>query len=96
MKICRTCGRIYQDFDYYCLNDNSKLVDYTEEEAFEDQTARMNQRYENPNKPTCPTCQSTDVQKISLISKAIGAGAFGLFSTTARSQFKCNNCGYKW
>lgn len=51
---------------------------------------------ESLNKPKCPTCNSKNVSKISTISKAIGASMFGLLSTTARSQFRCNNCGYKW
>lgn len=44
----------------------------------------------------CPTCGSTNTQKISTTSKVVGAATFGLFSKTARSQFKCNHCGYKW
>lgn len=48
------------------------------------------------NKPKCPTCGSTNIQKISGASKAIGFVAFGLLNKNARSQFKCNNCGYKW
>ena len=48
------------------------------------------------SKPKCPTCSSTNITKISTTSKVAGAVAFGLFSKTARSQFKCNNCGYKW
>lgn len=48
------------------------------------------------NKPKCPTCGSTNVNKISTTSKVVGATMFGLFSKTARSQFKCNSCGYKW
>ena len=48
------------------------------------------------NKPKCPTCSSTNIQKISGTAKAIGAATFGIFSKTAKSQFKCNNCGYKW
>lgn len=48
------------------------------------------------NIPKCPTCSSTNVQRISSTAKAIGAVTFGIFSKTARSQFKCNNCGYKW
>lgn len=44
----------------------------------------------------CPTCNSTKVKKISATSKVIGASMFGLFSKTARSQFKCEQCGYKW
>ena len=48
------------------------------------------------NQPKCPTCNSTNISKISTTSKIVGAVTFGLFSKTARSQFKCNNCGYKW
>lgn len=48
------------------------------------------------NIPKCPTCNSTNIQKISTTSKVIGASLFGLFSKNAISQFKCNNCGYKW
>ena len=44
----------------------------------------------------CPTCGSTNVHKISGVKKALHGYAFGLFSKTARSQFECNNCGYKW
>ncbi len=56
---------------------------------------RLN-RLQQQNKPKCPTCGSTNVKKISTVSKVAGASMFGLFSKTARSQFKCNNCGYKW
>lgn len=59
------------------------------------QTA-MRQGYSPNNIPKCPTCGSTNITKISTTSKVAGAVAFGLFSKTARSQFKCNNCGYKW
>lgn len=48
------------------------------------------------NQPKCPTCGSTNIEKISVGSKIVGAGLFGIFSKTARNQFKCNNCGYKW
>lgn len=51
---------------------------------------------EKLNVPKCPTCGSTNIKKISTSAKAVGAIAFGLLSKTARSQFKCNNCGYKW
>ena len=46
--------------------------------------------------PKCPTCGSTNIQKISATKKAAGAIGFGLFSKTAKSQFECKNCGYKW
>lgn len=57
---------------------------------------RMDAKKQLASKAKCPTCGSTDISKISVASRAIGATAFGLFSKTARSQFKCNHCGYKW
>ncbi len=48
------------------------------------------------NTPKCPTCGSTNIQKISLTSKAVGAGLFGIFSSNVRNTFKCNSCGSKW
>lgn len=65
----------------------------------------IRQRYYQPyskqkiveqNIPKCPTCSSTNIEKISSFDKAAGVVMFGLFSKTARSQFKCRNCGYKW
>ncbi len=50
----------------------------------------------NTNTPKCPTCGSTNISKISTATRAAHGFAFGLFSNTARSQFKCNACGYKW
>lgn len=44
----------------------------------------------------CPTCGSTNIVHISAASKAVGAYTFGLFSKTAKSQFRCKDCGYKW
>lgn len=48
------------------------------------------------NQPKCPTCGSTNINKISAASKFTGATLFGLFSKTAKSQFQCGSCGYKW
>jgi len=46
--------------------------------------------------PECPTCHSKNVRKISVAKRVVFAGTFGLFSKTARSQFECKDCGYKW
>lgn len=48
------------------------------------------------NVPTCPTCHSTNVKKISFAKGYLHWRAFGLFSKTARSQWECKNCGNKW
>lgn len=46
--------------------------------------------------PRCPTCQSTNIEKISVAKKTLGGIMFGLFSSNVRNTFFCNNCGYKW
>lgn len=50
----------------------------------------------NINIPKCPTCQSANIKSISGMKRAVHGYAFGLFSKTARSQFECKDCGYKW
>lgn len=60
-------------------------------------TGNMNISVSTPSPQIkCPTCGSTNVKKISVASKTVGAGLFGLFSKTAKSQFQCSSCGYKW
>ena len=54
------------------------------------------QKQESSNVPKCPTCQSTNIEKISLTSKVVGGALFGLFSSNVRKTMHCKNCGYKW
>ncbi len=51
---------------------------------------------ENKNKPKCPTCQSTNIKKISALNRGASIAIFGLFSSKINKQFECENCGYKW
>ena len=44
----------------------------------------------------CPTCGSTNTEKISALSKGVSVGLFGIFSQKVKHQFKCNSCGYEW
>lgn len=50
----------------------------------------------NNNKPKCPTCNSTNIEKISVGKKAVGGFMFGLLSSDVRKTMHCKNCGYKW
>lgn len=51
---------------------------------------------EEDDKPKCPTCGSTNIEKISLGKKAVGGALFGLFSSDVRKSMHCKSCGYKW
>ena len=48
------------------------------------------------NKPKCPICNSTNIKKISGLSKAGSVAMFGIFSQKVKKQMHCNNCGYEW
>ena len=66
---------------------------------FKQRVAKMKaeQRFTStPNVPTCPTCHSTNVKKISLAKGYLHWRMFGFFSKTARSQWECLNCSHKW
>lgn len=67
-------------------------------------TSQMYQEYQvnnasgvyHSNKPTCPTCGSTNLKKISTASKAANTVFWGLLGTKRFKTFHCNNCGYEW
>lgn len=46
--------------------------------------------------PKCPTCGSTNIEKISLTKKALGGAMFGILSSDVRKTMHCKKCGYKW
>lgn len=48
------------------------------------------------NKPKCPTCGSTNIQKISATKRWVSTGLFGLASSNIGKTMCCKNCGYKW
>ena len=51
---------------------------------------------EEDNKPKCPTCGSTNIQKISGTKRWLSTGLFGLASSDVGKSWKCNNCGSKF
>lgn len=83
-KYCPKCNKNYYVSDYITKCPTCKsLLQYSLQQI-------------QINTPKCPTCGSTQIKKISATSKVFGAAMFGLFSKTAKSQFCCKNCGYKW
>lgn len=46
--------------------------------------------------PKCPTCGSTNIQRVSASSKAGSVFLFGLVSQKVKHQWHCNNCKYEW
>lgn len=48
------------------------------------------------NVPKCPTCGSTNIQKISGLSKAGSVALWGIFSRKVHKQWHCDSCGSEW
>lgn len=102
-KKCPNCGLGYNDGSYYCMKCNVRLkpakevdhVKHPELSAVEDRIIGTVST-SSANIPKCPTCGSTNIEKISLTRKAIGGALFGLFSSDVRKTMHCKNCGYKW
>lgn len=103
-KYIKPLGQLDESLDSYKLNMEryghpTEDVEEIHRKIREQALWELNEakiKAEQANKPKCPTCSSTNIEKISSFDKAAGAVMFGLFSKTAKSQFKCRNCGYKW
>lgn len=48
------------------------------------------------NIPKCPTCGSTNIQRIGTGEKIVSGAVWGLFSNKVHKVYKCNNCKYMW
>ena len=48
------------------------------------------------NVPHCPTCGSTNIQKISDTKRWLTTGLFGLASSDVGKTMVCKKCCYKW
>lgn len=66
-----------------------------EQKALNNEAERLN-RLAQQNKPKCPTCSSTNVQKIGTGERAVSVAVLGIFSKKINKSFKCKNCGYTW
>lgn len=67
-----------------------------QQQATLNQMRMEKQQAQKANVPRCPTCGSTNVEKISTAKKAFGFAMAGLFSSNLGKTMKCKNCGYKW
>ena len=72
---------------------------YLRNQIIEQQISSKEQRIKSQatqNIPHCPNCNSTNIQKISMTSRAISGLTFGILSSNIGKTYQCNNCKYKW
>lgn len=89
--MCSVCG--FDGIGLYLIKlekeKQAKIKDYTHN--YEPITPRESMK----SVPKCPTCQSTDIKKISAVSKAGSVFMWGILSQKVKKQWQCNNCGYE-
>lgn len=97
MKKCPNCEKMYRDFDQYCLVCRYKLqyIEGTEKVEYCPEPHEL-MGNSGENIPKCPTCQSTNIRKMSAVESGASIFAFGIFSKKINKTFKCSNCGYTW
>lgn len=111
-KPCKICGSTNQVFfddedrkSIFCKNckhyediyASEELKQLWENEANEKEQAEINAKIqENINVPKCPTCNSTNIQKIGTGERVASVAMLGIFSKKINKSFKCKNCGYTW
>lgn len=83
-----------QDFETY---KRKKLKEQKEKEQKREQ--EQNKKYNSYRQTVilqCPLCYSTNVVRISAVSRTMSVSAFGLASDKIGKQYQCKNCKHMW
>lgn len=105
IEICPYCHTKFKDSVYGTFEDvhnytkNHPELKRSPEFSYDAYSKRINYvpyEYPTSNVPKCPTCGSTDLSKVSSISKVGSVLMFGLLSQKVKKTWHCNNCKYEW
>lgn len=97
MKECPNCGKLYRDFDQYCLVCRYKLkyIEGTEKVEYCPEPTGSKYIDTQPSRPTvtCPYCHSTRCSRISILGRIVSVELWGLASNKLGKQWHCEDCG---
>ena len=102
----RVANRYNPQYEIVCKYQFPEIYEYNEQKSQQEYKAlqrkaqqkmiEKEQIEKQQNTPKCPTCGSTNIEKISAGKKAIGFVAVGVFSSNFGKTMYCKQCGYKW
>ena len=102
----RVANRYNPQYEIVCKYQFPEIYEYNEQKSQQEyeslQRGVQQKRIEKEriekqqNTPKCPTCGSTNIEKISTTKKALGFVAVGVFSSNFGKTMHCKQCGYKW
>lgn len=84
------------EFDQYLFDHRDEILAKETAKAYAVLAHTDSLKKEKSNSPKCPTCQSTNIRRISMIESGASIFAFGILSKKINKTFKCNSCGYTW
>lgn len=85
---CKCCGR---KMKYITTIRKNSTQPYKKENYY----SSINDNVSS-HQPKCPTCGSTNIQKISGTKRWLSTGLFGLASSDIGKSMVCKSCGCKW
>lgn len=92
-------NQVYTEYKKQIYNELKRIDDEIKSSLTPQQIAHANAiAREWQNKPKCPICGSTNINKITLGSRAVKTAVFGIVGTVddAGKTYKCGNCGSKF
>lgn len=78
------------------LHDKNIIEYELKMSQFRAQVNGQNEIKSQSNQPKCPTCQSTNIHKISTGKRAASILGFGILSNSIGKTYECLDCKYKW
>lgn len=84
------------DIIEYELKMSQFRTQYEQQQSLKQTQNHIQQSNQSDNHPKCPTCGSTNIEKISVGKKLGGGFLFGIFSSDVRNTMHCRDCGAKW
>lgn len=105
-RFIEECVKSSPEFDEQLFNSRDEIL--AKENAKYDQAMKIGNAIQQgtepktafknngENMPKCPTCGSTNIERISGIKRFVTTGLFGLASSNIGKTMHCKNCGCKW
>ena len=94
--VCPHCGSPTRYELTYEKDDNDNIIN----ERIDQSKINVNKNVDfsqfEDKKPKCPTCGSTNIERIGVLDRAVSIGILGIFSNKINKSYKCRNCKATW
>jgi len=102
-NVCPICGTTITQSDKDNYHENLKQIEESYKKSLEEYNQRLKGEYKQEKSqvkqvfvPKCPTCGSTNIERIGMLDRAVSIGILGIFSNKINKSYKCRNCKATW